>query len=594
MHSKETEEIDRHIELALEIAKTDNKRAIALLELTLERSRSINYTHGIALSTHEMAACYDRAEMADKAMEYSQIALPLFISLGNKEGEARSYLLRAKSYATFGDSSKQAEYTFKGLEIAISIKNLRLQQKFYNNLGNYYQTIIGDIDKAIEYINISTNIAREMQDYRLLVINYNNLGINYTYKNEFDKAMDFLHLAEETNEKYVNDELHKSYCILYIGCVYFNQKKNDLALPCFMESLDISKRNGYWTGYCENVMMAGQLFISIEKFDEAIKILNEGIEIAKEKGIRRLLAILYSILSDVYEKKGSFTEALNYYEKFRMTRLEQISKLNEKNLESIKFLNHLEESQKESEILKEKNSEMFRINEQLIETDKEKNDFLGVVVHDLKNPLTNIILMAGNLKKNYEKLKPEKVISSFEKIYLSSERMLEIIDNLLDINKIESGNISLNIQEIKLKELIQRILSEFEIYSNQKNIKISLNTPEDTMINSDEMVVKEILMNLISNALKYSHKDSEVNINVSDSEGKAEIRISDNGLGIKEEEKQKVFQKFAKISNKPTAGENSTGLGLSIVKKLTELCGGKIDFESEFGKGTTFILNFQI
>ena len=112
------------------------------------------------------------------------------------------------------------------------------------------------------------------------------------------------------------------------------------------------------------------------------------------------------------------------------------------------------------------------------------------------------------------------------------------------------------------------------------------------MINSDEMVIKEILMNLISNALKYSHKDSEVNINVSDSEGRAEIRISDNGLGIKEEEKQKVFQKFAKISNKPTAGENSTGLGLSIVKKLTELCGGKIGFESEFGKGTTFILNF--
>ena len=178
-------------------------------------------------------------------------------------------------------------------------------------------------------------------------------------------------------------------------------------------------------------------------------------------------------------------------------------------------------------------------------------------------------------------------------MYLASERMLEIIDNLLDINKIESGNINLNIQEIKLKELIQRIVSEFEIYSNQKNIKISLNTPgSDTMINSDEIVIKEILMNLISNALKYSHKDSEVNIEVSDSEGQAEIRISDNGLGIKEEEKQKVFQKFAKISNKPTAGENSTGLGLSIVKKLTELCGGRINFESEFGKGTTFILNF--
>jgi signal transduction histidine kinase len=405
--------------------------------------------------------------------------------------------------------------------------------------------------------------------------------------------MDFLHLAEETNEKYVNDELLKSYCVLYIGCVYFYQKKYDVALPCFTESLEISRRNGYWTGFCENAMMVGQTYSLMGNFDEALKIFNEGIEIAKEKRIRRLLTTLYSALSETFENfQKYFAEALNYYEKFRTTRLEQISQINEKNLESIKFLNHLEDSQKESEILKEKNSEMFRINEQLIETDKEKNDFLGVVVHDLKNPLTNIILMAGNLKKNYEKLKPEKVTSSFEKIYLSSERMLEIIDNLLDINKIESGNITLNIQEIKLKELIQRILSEFEIYSNQKNIKISLNTTDDTMINSDEMVIKEILMNLISNALKYSYQDSEVNIDIFDTNGQAEIRISDKGLGIKEEEKQKVFQKFAKISNKPTAGENSTGLGLSIVKKLTELCGGRIDFESEFGKGTTFILNF--
>lgn len=592
MLSKETEEIDKHIELALELAKTDIKKAINSLELILERSRAINYSHGIALTAHEISGCYDRIDMADKAMEYSQIALPLFIALGDKEGEARCYLLRAKSYATFGDTSKQAEYTFKGLELAISIKNLRLQQKFYNNLGNYYQSVMNDNDKAIEYMHISTDIAMQLKDYRLQVINYNNLGIIYTYKNEFAKAMDYLHLAEETNEKYINDDLLKSYCVMYIGCVYFYQKKYEVALPCFIESLEISRRNGYWTGFCENTMMAGQVYTFLGKFDEAVKILNEGIDIAKEKRIGRILTTLYSALSETYSIFHKHAEALYYYEKYRTTRLEQISQLNEKNLEHIKFLNHLEQSQKESEILKEKNSEVYKINEQLIETDKEKNDFLGVVVHDLKNPLTNIILMAGNLKKNYEKLKPEKVISSFEKIYLSSERMLEIIDNLLDINKIESGNITLNIQQIKLKQLIQRILSEFEIYSNQKNIKIILNTDGEAVLNSDEMVVKEILMNLISNALKYSYQDSVVKIDISDTQGKKEIRISDNGLGIKEEEQKKVFQKFAKISNKPTAGENSTGLGLSIVKKLTELCGGNINFESEFGKGTTFILSF--
>jgi signal transduction histidine kinase len=171
--------------------------------------------------------------------------------------------------------------------------------------------------------------------------------------------------------------------------------------------------------------------------------------------------------------------------------------------------------------------------------------------------------------------------------------MLDIIDSLLDINKIESGNIELNIREVNIKELIEKILSEFEAYSVQKNINVILEGGSDNVIESDEMILKEILANLISNALKYSHKDSEVKIIVEGKErGGAQIKIADNGLGIKEEEQKKVFQKFAKISNKPTAGENSTGLGLSIVKKLTELCRGNISFESEYGKGTTFILNF--
>lgn len=594
MSFRETKEIDSRIESAIQLVNTDINRAIKSFEIILEQCKAINYTAGIAIASHEIGACYDKKEVPDKAMEYCRIAMPLFIATGNEEGEARSCLMLAKLFANFGDKSKQAEYTFKGLELAIATKNLRLQQKFYNNLANYYQEFLKDSDKAIEYINIAAEISMQMKDYKMLATNYCNLGISYCNKRDFDTAMKYLQLSEETNTKYANDDLIRSFYLLYIGFVYFERNKEELALQCFNESLEICRKNGFWNGYCENKMMVAQVYERLGKIDEAISTCHEGIETAKKKKIRRVEITIYIVLSDIYEKCGKIEEALANYELYRNTRIEQISVLNEKNLEQLKFLNHLEQAQKESEILKEKNSETFKINELLIETDKEKNDFLGVVVHDLKNPLTNIILIAGSLKKNYEKLSAEKAAGLFEKIYLSAERMLDIIDNLLDINKIESGDITLNITEIKLRELIQKIISEFEIYSSQKNIKIILNSDVDEdSLSSDEMVIKEILMNLISNALKYSHKDSEVKINIGhDEHGKKEIKISDYGLGIKEEEKKKVFQKFAKISNKPTAGENSTGLGLSIVKKLTELCGGEISFESEFGKGSTFTLSF--
>lgn len=593
MLSKEIEEIKNHIEIAQELSKKDSKLAAASFKLILERSTALNYQEGISHAAYGLAYCYDEQDLPDKTIEYCSIALPHFLLLKNKEMEAKCYLKISKAYTTLGDNSKQAEYNFKGLELAIDIKDLSLQQKFYNNLSNYYHFTLKDMDKAIEYMNISTEISLSLKSYPTLLINYCNLGLLHHYRNEHDKALEYLHLAEETNTKYVNDDKMRCYYIAYIGTVYLGQGKDEIALKCFLEVVDVSRKKEYWIVFCEGAMMAGQAYGALGKYEEAIKVCNEGVEIAKEKNLIRLVIILYNVLSDLYEKNGDYEKALYYYEKHRVTRIQHASKLNEKSLEQIKFLSHLEESQKESEILKDRNSEMYRINELLIETDKEKNDFLGVVVHDLKNPLTNIILMAGNLKKNFERITPEKKISSLEKIYLSSERMLDIIDNLLDINKIESGNITLNMNEIKLKELTQRIISEFEIYSSQKNIKIILNTSGEAVLNSDEMVIKEILMNLISNALKYSHKDSEVNIDIAFGlNGKAEIKISDKGLGIKEEEKKKVFQKFAKISNKPTAGENSTGLGLSIVKKLTELCGGNIGFESEYGKGSTFILKF--
>jgi len=589
----ETDEIDARIKSMLELSVTDTKRAITSLHLLLEQSRAINYTSGIGYAAHTLADCYDRQDLPDKALEYCYAALPNFLISKNKEMEARCYLLISKSYTTLGDTSKQAEYNFKGLEISIAIKDLALQQKFYNNLSNYYHFTLNDMDKAIEYMNISAEISTSLKNYTTLLINYCNLGILHNYNKDYIKAMEYLHLAEETNTKYVNDDKLKCYYVAFIGTVYLNQEKPELALKCFTETMEVAKNKEYWMAFCESAMMAGQAHSTLKNYEDAIKICYECMNIAKEKNIIRILISIYAVLSEIYEMMNDYEKALEYYEKYRLTRLEHSSKMNEKNFEHIKFLNHLQESQKTSDILKEKNNELHRINELLIETDKEKNDFLGVVVHDLKNPLTNIILMAGNLKRNYEKISDEKRTISFEKIYLSSERMLEIIDNLLDINKIESGNVTLNIKELKLKELIQKIISEFEIYSSEKNIKVILYTNEnEAVLNSDEMVMKEILMNLISNALKYSHKDSEVKIEIDSIENKTEVRISDAGLGIKEEEQSKVFQKFAKISNKPTAGENSTGLGLSIVKKLTELCGGKISFESEYGKGTTFILNF--
>ncbi len=590
MNTSETEKIDELISRANGY-KTGSE--LNIYESIYEQSASINYSRGMAESAMGIANYHDRNDSPDKVIEFCTIAYRYFSFLNNTRGEARCCNLLAKSYSTLGDAPKQAEYLFKGLELAIASKDLQLQHKFYNNISNYYLSYLKDFDKGLDYMNASLEIALSLKDYSAIVTNYLNLGLINIDKKEFEKAQDFLRLAEETNEKFVNDESLRCYCVLYLGYGYSEQKKNEIAIQCYLECIEIAKKNNYWILFTESISLACQTYTEMGRYQKAIKIINEGIEVCKEKNIVRILIVLYEQFKTIYEKIGDYEGALDYIELHRKLRIENLSVINEKNLERIKLLNHLEQSEKESEILKQKNGELGKINELLMETDKEKNDFLGVVVHDLKNPLTNIILIAGNLKKNLEKLSPEKKQTSMERIYLSSERMLSIIENLLDINKIEAGDVILNPVEINLRELFQDIISEFEISATQKNIKVILNYEvKDKPFTSDKIILKEILINLVSNALKYSYRDSEISINVFSNDGKFFMDVVDNGLGIKEEEKSKVFQKFAKISNVPTAGENSTGLGLSIVKKLTELCGGNITFESEYGKGSKFILSF--
>lgn len=595
MLTSETEHILQQIETARELGRTGKiKESIESLKSILSYCRQINFERGIADASYGIGNNYDKAESPEKAVEYCSAALPIYEKLNEGTREAYCCLILSKAYADIGDTSKQAEYLFRGLEKSIAVKDLLLQHKFYNNAANYYQNIVNDMLKAIEFVKISSELAAEINDNYGVCVTNCNLGNMYANIGEYDKALDHLKIAEDVNADGLNNEILTCYSVLFIGTVYWKQEKYEIALECFERVISLAIKNNNWGVYGECVTALAQTYESLGRIEDAIKLNKAAVEILREKKMYRLLISIYSNFSDLYKNLERYDEALHYHELFRSTRIEHLSLLNKKSLENIKIVSHLHESQKESEILKEKNEELFEINRLLVEIDKEKNDFLGVVVHDLKNPLTNIILIAGNIKRNFDKLAVEKKVNSFEKIYLTSQRMLEIIDSLLDINKIESGNITIQPNEINVKLLLENIISEFETYSTQKNIKVSLSgDSEAETLNNDLMVLREILINLISNALKYSHKDSEVKISYRKNEdAKTVFEITDSGLGIKEEEKSKVFQKFARISNKPTAGENSTGLGLSIVKKLTELAGGMISFESEFGKGTTFKVAF--
>jgi signal transduction histidine kinase len=233
-------------------------------------------------------------------------------------------------------------------------------------------------------------------------------------------------------------------------------------------------------------------------------------------------------------------------------------------------------------------------NQRLIKLDQEKNEFLGVVVHDLKNPLSGIQTFSEEIKNNLDNLSREEISEFAELIVDSSSRMFSLISNLLDVSAIESGQFNLRFEQVDLLLMTNNIIHIYRKPAQEKSITFQLNSnAESYFIHADKTALLQILDNLISNAVKYSPLQKLVTINIEEKQDVTRFLIKNDGLGLSENEQQKLFKKFSRLSTKPTNGEHSTGLGLFIVKKLVESIHGKVWCESEQGKGVTFIVEFS-
>ncbi len=245
---------------------------------------------------------------------------------------------------------------------------------------------------------------------------------------------------------------------------------------------------------------------------------------------------------------------------------------------------------KYTEELEESNKQLKVLIEELNKLNEEKDEFLGIAAHDLKNPINNIALIAKILSSD-DNLKIEDIKGFANDILISAERMLELIKNLLDINKIERGELVLKPISFDIIDTIKFIVSCYYEKAKDKNVQIQTElTNKSINILADPNAVAQILDNLLSNAIKYSPFDGQIIVKLTNHKDKVIISIKDEGPGFTDEDKSNLFKKFARLSAQPTAGENSTGLGLSIVKKLVDAINANISLISSQGEGANFII----
>lgn len=239
------------------------------------------------------------------------------------------------------------------------------------------------------------------------------------------------------------------------------------------------------------------------------------------------------------------------------------------------------------------NTRLQEQNLQLVQLNNEKNEFLGIVAHDLKNPLTGIMMTVSILRSYYEKMSPDDMRSQIQRIEDTSKRMHTIITELLDVNAIETGHINISIANVNITAVTKSVLEDFRERAEAKRIKVHFRSEQDSvMVLADAHLIVQVLENIVSNALKYSPSDKNVFVSVTRPENhRVRITVRDEGPGLSPHDKENLFRKFAKLSARPTAGEHSTGLGLSIVKRMVEAMHGTVYCESELGQGAAFIVD---
>jgi len=239
--------------------------------------------------------------------------------------------------------------------------------------------------------------------------------------------------------------------------------------------------------------------------------------------------------------------------------------------------------------------ELSKKNRELDELNKLKNQFLGIAAHDLRNPLGVIMGYSDYLLEEVEGILSDDQNDMLKSILESSEFMLRLLNDLLDISAIESGNLNLNLMKADLVQVVRKNVELNNVIAHKKNISIQLNATESMPeILFDMGKIEQVLNNLISNAVKFSLPGSNVNVFISKSDSDLTVAVTDQGPGIPQDECERLFKPFQKTSVKSTAGEKSTGLGLSIVRNLILGHNGKIWVESKVGEGSTFYFSLPV
>ncbi|MEQ9415009.1 MAG: ATP-binding protein, partial [Cyclobacteriaceae bacterium] len=524
--------------------------------------------------------------LADAFENFAKARL-VFENKNNNVGLSEVYLSLSDLFKSQQDYSNSMVMASEAIALKKAIGDKKGEIATLNVLGEVYR-LTGNLAQAETSYREAESLAGVIEDEASLALIKLGLCELYLMSGSLSKAESEVFRAENIITRLSNPSI-RSKSTLLLGRIFLKKKNYPQAESYFMETLKASSQLKQLSLYMESNFYMARLHeltgrdVSAATYETQYRLLNDSIRnnelaLQAEKFNFQLDLerkdqenILLKALEQRNEATIKFQQVINFGAMLVIALV-------------LFFSYFLWQSMRARKRVNRKLSDQ---NQQLVTLNEEKDALMSVVAHDLKTPLSNIKSILSVLP-GFGTLTP-KQLEFTGLINASSMQGLNLIEELLDAHELESQR-KPNIIQFQIGELLQERTNYFQSVAKAKGINVLLDVKENALVSMDKAWLGRVVDNLMSNAIKFSTSNKAVKISTGKSGKEVWISIKDEGPGFSDEDKARVFQKFKKLSAKPTGGETSNGLGLSIVKTLVEGLKGTIDLLSAKGEGCEFII----
>ena len=573
LETDEKAKIEVLVKIGEEVKNFDVEKSFQYAEEAIERSKVAAFQSGYCKALCLKGICLRLKGDYNAGIALLNEARDLSRKLKDRNLEAIALYRSGNIYRDLGDLANGLVNYEKALAINEELGDEFYQSVILSSISNLLYDL-ADYDSALEYALKCLPIFERAGNINNLINLNNTLGNIYFKKEQFDEAFHYfdknINFSEPDTVAYVMAESG-------MGKVYYKMQKFDEARKFLINSLRESQEidNAEIQIICQFYL--GRLYMDDHNFRQALQNLNAALNLAEQYLRRHDVMSVHEVLSQLYEKMGDIPQAFHHLRSFHDLR-EDIFKqkiLNE--LKNLQIRQQIELAQKEKEVAER--------------TAFLKHQFMANMSHEIRTPMNAIVGMTRLLQARQPK--PEQ-LRYLNAIQLSADNLLVIINDILDLSKIEAGKIVIEQTDFNIREVVNSVRDMLMLKAEEKRIdlRVNIDSTLPKKLVGDPTRLNQILINLAGNAVKFTDKGFvEVHVSerkVTDKEIWVAFDVIDTGIGIASEYVDSIFESFTQAGTDVARKFGGTGLGLTISKQLSGLMGGDISVKSELGKGTVF------